>query len=126
MRCKSLLVLPLLVGALTVVPRHGSAQISATIHLGTPLVVTNYSSDVHGDWHAAYRTWTPTTVYFYSGHYYAHSVKGARAVQIYRHGNQRFLPPQDVAWANHGDKRFNYSRKPTDEDYGHAEPAHRP
>ena len=91
-------------------------------------MVTQYSQEVHGDWHTAYRQWQPTTVYFYNGHYYSHSVKGARPVQIYRHGNQRFLPPQDAAWANRGDKRYNYNRKPTDDDYRQAPPPppHRP
>jgi hypothetical protein len=125
MRISLLAALPL-VAVLALTPRQGSAQISATIHLGTPLVVTNYSADVHGDWHTNYSKWKPTTVYAYNGKYYSHSVKGARPVQIYHQQNQYFLPPQDAAWANRGDKRYNYNRKPTDDDYSHAAPAHRP
>jgi hypothetical protein len=118
-------VLPLL-GALALTPRQGSAQISATIHLGSPVVVTNYSASVHGDWSTSYKTWTPKTVYAYNGQYYSHSVTGARAVQIYHHGNQNFLPPQDPAWAKGADKRYNYTRKPTDDDYTRATAPHSP
>jgi hypothetical protein len=121
MRISPLATLPLL-GALLLAPRQGSAQISATIHLGSPVVVTNYSPQVHGDWHTNYSRWKPTTVYAYNGQYYNHSVRGARPVQIYHRQNQYFLPPQDPAWANRGDKRYNYNRKPTDDDYNHAAP----
>ena len=125
MRMSLLATLPLL-GALALTPCRGSAQITATIHLGSPVVVSNYSADVHGDWHTNYTKWQPRTVYAYNGQYYSHSVKGARPVQIYHRQNQNFLPPQDAAWANHGDKRYNYNRKPTDEDYSHATPPRRP
>jgi hypothetical protein len=121
MRITALLTLPLL-GALALTPRQGSAQITATIRLGSPIVVTNYSADVHGDWHTNYSKWKPTTVYAYDGQYYSRSVKGARPVQIYHRQNQNFLPPQDAAWANRGDKRYNYNRKPTAEDYSRAAP----
>jgi hypothetical protein len=125
MRISLLATLPLL-GALALTPRQGSAQISATIHLGNPVMVTNYSPDVHGDWHTNYRKWRPTTVYAYNNQYYSHSVKGARPVQIYHQGNQNFLPPRDAAWANRADKRYNYNRKPTDDDYSHAAPPPQP
>jgi hypothetical protein len=121
MRVSLLATLPLL-GALAVTPRHGSAQVSATIRLGNPVVVTNYSPEVYGDWHTNYRRWRPTTVYSYNGHYYSHSVRGARPVQIYHRQNQYFLPPRDDAWGNHGDHRYNYNRRPTDDDYSHAAP----
>ena len=68
MRIAKLMILPLL-GALALMPQQASAQVSVTLHLGTPLVVTHYSADVHGDWHTAYRTWKPTTVYAYNGQY---------------------------------------------------------
>jgi hypothetical protein len=119
MRASLLATLPLL-GALALTPRHASAQISATIHLGNPVVVTNYSRDVHGDWHTNYRQWHPTTVYSYNGRYYSRSIRGARPVQVYRRQNQHFLPPQDAAWANRADRRYNYNRRPTDEDYRRA------
>lgn len=126
MRMPLLAALPILGALALLTPRQSSAQISATIHLGNPVVVTNYSADVHGDWHTNYRKWQPTTVYSYNNQYYAHSVKGGRAVEVYHQGSQYFLPPQDQAWANHGDKRFNYNRKPNDDDYSHAPAAHRP
>lgn len=125
MRIFHLATLPLL-GALALMPRQGSAQISATIHLGTPLVVTNYSASTHGAWATSYKQWTPRTVYAYNGQYYSHSVKGARAVQIYHHGNDNFLPPQDATWAKGADRRYNYNRKPTDDDYTHVSPGRNP
>jgi hypothetical protein len=121
MRISHLAILPLL-GALALTPRHSSAQVSATIHLGTPLTVTAYSASAHGEWSANYKTWTPKTVYAYNGQYYSHSVKGGRTVQIYHKGTQNFLPPQDAAWAKGADKRYNYNRKPTDDDYTHVSP----
>ena len=108
-----------LAGALALTPRQAPAQVSATIHLGTPLTVTAYSAPVHGDWATSYHKWTPKTVYYYNGQYYPHTVKGARAVQIYHYGKSDFLPPQDAKWQG-ADKRYNYSRKPTDEDYSHV------
>jgi len=108
-------------------PRPGSAQVSVTLHLGNPVAITRYSPDVYGDWHTSYRTWRPVTLYFYNGNYYPRSVRGSRPVQVYRRQNQYFLPPQDAAWANRGDKRYNYRRRPTDDDYGRAPPPqHRP
>jgi hypothetical protein len=120
MRIPLLATLPLLAGvALT--PRAGSAQI--TIRLGRPVAVTHYSAETHGDWRTNYSRWRPTTVYSYNGQYYSHNVRGARPVQIYHQQNRYFLPPQDAAWANRGDRRYNYSRRPTDEDYNRASPA---
>jgi hypothetical protein len=110
-----------LAGALALAPRHAQAQVSATIHLGTPLTVTAYSASAHGEWSANYKKWTPKTVYAYNGQYYSHTVKGGRAVQIYHHGNDNFLPPQDAKWQG-ADKRYNYNRKPTDDDYTHVSP----
>ena len=124
MRFSFLAALPLL-GAVALTPSRGSAQISATIHLGTPIAVTHYSADVHGDWHANYRKWNVVTLYSYDGHFYSHNVRGAHPVQVYRSGTQYFTPPQDQAWVNHGDKRYNYQRRPNDDDYSHAtEPVH--
>jgi hypothetical protein len=127
MRIRMLATLPLL-GALALSPRPSSAQISATIHLGNPVAVTNYEPNRYGDWHSSYRSWRPVTVYYYNGRYYPRSVRGARPVQIYRRQNEYFLPPRDAAWANRGDRRYNYNRRPNDEDYNHAgpPPARRP
>jgi hypothetical protein len=106
-------------------PRHASAQVSATIHLGTPLTVSAYSASTHGEWATNYRKWTPTNVYVYNGKYYPHAVKGSHQVQVYRRGNEYFTPPRDAAWAKGADKRFNYKRVPNDDDYSHAD-GHRP
>ena len=126
MRVSLLATLPLL-GALAVgvTPRQGSAQISATIHLGKPVVVTNYSPEVYGDWHTGYQRWRPTTVYYYNGQWYPRSVTGSRPVMVYRNGSSYFLPPRDQDWTNK-DKRYNYQRRPTDDDYNHAAPPRRP
>ena len=125
MRVSSLAVLPLL-GALALAPHRASAQITATIHLGRPIVVTNYAPDVYGDWHARYRSWRPTTVYYYDGQWYPRAVRGGRAVMVYRSQNSYFLPPRDHDWDNR-DHRYNYRRRPTDDDYSHAAPPeHRP
>jgi hypothetical protein len=122
MRISTLATLPLL-GALAVgvTPRQGSAQVSATIHLGKPVVVTNYTPDVYGDWHTSYRRWRPTTVYYYDGQWYPRSVAGGRQVMVYRNGSSYFLPPRDQDW-DKKDHRYNYQRRPTDDDYNHVAP----
>jgi hypothetical protein len=125
MRIRLLATLPLL-AALTVTPRPSSAQISATIHLGRPIVVGNYEPTRYGDWHSNYRRWRPVTVYYYNGRYYPRAIRGARPVQIYRRQNEYFLPPRDAAWANRGDRRYNYHRRPNDEDYNRAGSPRRP
>lgn len=119
MRIAAFLTAPLLAAMLA---PPAAAQVSVTLHLGTPVVITHYSPEVYGPWQTAYTTWTPTTVYYFDGHYYSRPVKGARLVQVYRRQNQYFLPPQDVAWANRGDKRYDYDRKPNDDDYKGAGP----
>lgn len=120
MRASLLLTLPLL-GALAVTPRQAPAQVSVSLHLGTPLVVTNYAPDAYGDWHTSYRNWRPTTVYYYNGQWYNRSVRGARPVVVYRSQKSYFLPPQDQDW-NNKDRRYNYRRRPTNDDYSHAVP----
>lgn len=120
MRVSLLATLPLL-GALAVAPRQGSAQVSVTLHLGNPVVVTNYAPQVYGDWHTNYQKWRPTTVYYYNGAWYPRSVRGARPVVVYRSQNSYFLPPRDQNWDNK-DHRYNYRRRPTDDDYNHASP----
>jgi hypothetical protein len=83
---------------------------------GAEVGVLGYSADRAGDWRQNYKRWTPTTVYESNGHYYQHDGPGSRAVQIYRYQNEYFLPPQDKAWEGH-DKRFDYSRKPNEDDH---------
>lgn len=82
---------------------------------GAEIGVLGYSAERAGDWRSNYKRWTPTTVYEFNGHYYQHNGPGSRAVQIYRYQNEYFMPPQDRDWEGH-DRRFNYSRKPNDED----------
>lgn len=122
MRITPLLTLSLL-GAVALAPRPAAAQISVSVRLGTPLGLTQYDPGYYGDWHTSYRHWTPVTVYYYQGNYYPHSVRGARPVQVYRQGGNYFLPPRESTWENRGDHRYNYKRKPVDEDYQHAQPA---
>lgn len=114
-------VLPLL-GALAFTPLTASAQGRAHAHMkpGKPVLVTGYSADAYGDWHKSYRSWRPVTLYAHDGQFYSRSMKGARAVQVYRHGNDYFLPPQDDAWVKRGDTRYNYRHRPNDDDYGRA------
>jgi hypothetical protein len=94
-----------------------SAQgVSVSVKLGPERAVRSYSSDKYGDWHTNYKKWTPTTVYYTNGHYYGKKTDGSRAVMVYKKGSDYFLPPKDNDWVGK-DKRYNYDRKPIDEDY---------
>jgi hypothetical protein len=124
MRIAALMTLPLL-GALIALPTRAPAQgnvtIRASARLGPEVSLSAYSQQRHGDWRTNYRQWRPVTLYDVNGHYYRHSVRGARAVQVYRHPNgEHFLPPQDQAWVGH-DRRYNYRHRPTDTDYGRVQ-----
>jgi hypothetical protein len=101
--------------------RPYEAPVRVDPRLGAEIGVDAYAADRAGDWHTAWRRWTPVTVYEVNGHYYPNSVAGARAVQIYRYQNEYFMPPHDQAWVGF-DKRFNYQRKPTEADYGRVRP----
>lgn len=83
---------------------------------GSEVVVNNYAAEQFGDWRATYRRWTPVTLYYRDNHYYSRNVPGARAVSLYSWNGQYFLPPQDQGW-NNSDRRFNYGRRPTADDY---------
>lgn len=111
----------LLLGAAIAMPNQASAQVSVSIgaRLGPEVSLYAYSQPAHGDWQTTYRTWTPSTVYYYNGHYYHKSVSGARAVAVYSHNGEYFMPPADKAWVGK-DKRYNYKRAPQDEDRGRA------
>ena len=126
MRISSLATLPL-IAVLALAPAKSSAQVSVSLRLGPPVVVHSYTPEVYGDWHSSYRSWTPTTRYYYDGKWYDKSVRGSRAVAVYRNrSGEVFLPPQDHDWDNK-DKRYNYKRRPSDEHYQHVVPAeHRP
>jgi hypothetical protein len=125
MRIAAWLTVPLL-GALIALPTQAPAQMNISVRFGTRLGpeigVFGYSAERYGDWHANYRRWTPVTLYDVNGHYYRNAVSGSRAVQVYSYNNEYFLPPRDQAWANRGDRRFNYQRQPRTEDYGRARP----
>jgi len=125
MRRAAWMAVPLL-GALIALPTRASAQMNISVRFGTRLGpeigVYGYSPERYGDWHNNYQRWTPVTLYDINGHYYRNSVRGARAVQVYSYNNEFFLPPQDRGWANRGDRRFNYNRRPGEADYGRARP----
>lgn len=90
--------------------------IGITAQLGPALDISLYSSDRFGDWHQAYRTWTPVRVYYLNGRYYRRRVRGARLVMVYSDGHHYFFPPRDDGW-NHLDRRYDYRYRPTDDDY---------
>jgi hypothetical protein len=55
-------------------------------------------------------------MYVVNGQYYDKSSRGARAVIVYHHNDDYFLPPQDKKWVG-ADKRHDYKHKPKTEDY---------
>ena len=122
---RSKLTLAMLLAPLALAPRLATAQVSVNLHLGNAVSISAYDQTTHGDWRTNYKKWQPTTMYAYNGQYYAHSTTGARAVVVYHSGSQYFLPPRDAAWSG-TDKRYNLKHKPTDDDYNHAGPPHRP
>jgi hypothetical protein len=122
MRTSFLAALPL-IGILALSPAQSSAQVSVSVRLGPPIVVTQYAPEAYGDWHTSYRSWTPVTRYYYDGHWYAKQVRGSHAVVVYRsRDGHYFLPPQDREWRGR-DKRYNYKRAPLEEYYQHVDPA---
>ena len=124
MRITGLLSLPLF-GALVAMPARAPAQLNLTVHFGTRLGpeigVYSYSPQRQGDWRVNSGRWRPVTLYDVNGHYYRHSVSGARAVVVYSYHNEYFLPPRDQAWVN-SDRRYNYRRQPNQDDYGRNRP----
>jgi hypothetical protein len=124
MHVRALLTLPLL-GAAIVLPPRASAQVAIHVSFGTRLGpeigVFNYAPERLGDWRTNYRQWRPVTLYDVNGHYYRSQVRGARPVLVYSYRNEYFLPPQDHAWRG-VDRRYNYGRQPTPDDYGRARP----
>lgn len=85
--------------------------------LGPEVGVLGYSEERAGNWRANVRRWTPVTLYESNGRYYQRNAPGARAVAMYRYQNEYFLPPTDQGWVG-ADKRFNYNRRPNDDDRG--------
>jgi hypothetical protein len=118
-RASLLTILPL-IGVLAVAtPRQAPAQVSINLRLGPPVVVTNYAPDVYGNWRTDYMSWHPVTVYYYEGQWYTRPIRQARPVVVYQYRNQYFLPPRDAGWVNQ-DRRYDYRRRPVDDDYNHA------
>ena len=119
MRISLLSTLPLL-GSLALAPHQGSAQVNVTIKLGNPVPVTRYAPEAYGDWHTDYQSWRPVTLYAYQGNLYTRQVSGSRPVALYRtRQGDYFLPPQDRDWDGK-DHRYNYKRRPSDDDYERA------
>jgi roadblock/LC7 domain-containing protein len=83
--------------------------------------VLGYALERAGDWRTNVRRWTPVTVYAVRGRYYSNNVAGSRPVMVYRYRNEYFLPPHDQAWVGF-DRRFDYNRRPSDDDYVRARP----
>jgi hypothetical protein len=123
MRIHKLVAAALVLGAAVAMPSQSSAQVSIGVNigarLGPELSIYAYSQPAYGDWRTTYTQWTPTTVYYYNGHYYPKSVQGARAVAIYSHNGEYFMPPEDREFVGK-DKRYNYKRAPVAEDRGRA------
>jgi hypothetical protein len=90
--------------------------VSIGVKLGTARSVVSYSSTRDGEWRTSYKQWQPKTMYVVNGQYYDKSSRGSRAVVVYQHNNDTFLPPQDKKWVG-ADKRYNYKRQPKAEDY---------
>ncbi len=112
-------------GAALAVPVRAPAQVSISVmlgrRLGPEINIFAYSQPAYGDWRTQYRQWTPVTVYEYDGHYYHHSVRGSRAVMVYRRNDEYFLPPREKAWVG-VDRRYNYKRQPDGKDRERAKP----
>ena len=87
---------------------------------GAEVVVDPYSREAFGDWRTGYRRWRPVTLYFRDNRYFSRAVPGSRPVAMYSYNGSYFLPPQDQGWDGF-DRRFNYRRRPTDEDYRNAD-----
>ena len=124
MRIATLVTFPLLLGALIALPVKAPAQVSVRVNarLGPAITLSAYTADRYGDWRTNDRRWQPATLYTVNGQYYRRNVRGSRPVQVYRRGNEHFLPPQDQGWVGH-DRRFrNNKHRPNNEDYGRARP----
>ncbi|MEP6591804.1 MAG: hypothetical protein ABJC19_11530 [Gemmatimonadota bacterium] len=120
MRKPWIATLPLL-GALLLAAAPASAQVRVSVNLGPPAAVYSYTPEAYGDWNTSYTQWQPATLYYSDGHYYPRPVRNARVVQVYRYRNAYFFPPRDKGWDNK-DKRYNYSHRPLDDDWGRAMP----
>ena len=117
MRLVTVLSLSLLFSGIPIASAPAQAVgVSVDLKLGNVRTVSAYSAERSGDWHTNYKSWKPTTLYVTNGQYYDKQTKGSRAVMVYRNSNDYFLPPQDKAWVG-ADKRYNYKRQPTDDDY---------
>ena len=117
---KTSLMIAALAGMMAVLPANAPAQVNVSVAIGTRLGpaigLFAYSSSRYGAWRTAYVRWTPVIVYEYQGRYYPRSVRGARAVAVYRYHDEYFLPPHVKAWAGF-DRRFDYRHEPDRDDW---------
>jgi hypothetical protein len=124
MRFSKWMVAPLVI-VLAGLPAPASAQVNLKIefgtHLGPEIGVFAYAPERHGEWRANYMKWTPITLYDVNGHYYRHSVAGARPVMVYTYNGEYFFPPADRAWVTL-DKRYDYTHRPVEVDIGRVRP----
>ncbi len=124
---KTSLMTAALVGMMAVLPANAPAQVHVSVAIGTRLGpeigLFAYSSTRYGNWQTAYVKWSPVIVYEYRGRYYPHSVRGARAVAVYRYRNEYFLPPHVSAWVNF-DRRVDYRHRPDRDDWARGRAHH--
>ena len=97
--------------------QQSSVGVSIGIQLGPERPVDMYSRERYGDWHNNLEQWQPVTLFVVDGRFYEREARDARAVVVYRHNSDYFLPPQDKEWVGK-DKRYDYKHMPKDEDYG--------
>ena len=119
MRISILLSLMVLVGCMPMTrgQQRSSVGVEIGIQLGPERPVDMYSRERHGDWHNSLEQWQPVTLFVVDGRFYEREARGARAVVVYRHNNDYFLPPREKEWVGK-DKRYDYKHMPMDEDYG--------
>ena len=120
MRIATVLSAAVIIGCLPITQASAqSVGVSVGLNLGNVRTVAAYSSAQHGEWQTSYKQWQPTTLYSVNGQYYDKNTKGSRAVVVYHHNDEYFMPPQDKNWVGK-DKRYNYKHKPTSDDYNRS------
>jgi len=116
MRIATLVTYPLLLGALIALPARAQDSVRIDARLGPSVSVSTYSADRHGDWRTNTSRWELVTLYIVNDRFYKNQVSGSRAVQVYNHNNENFLPPEDHDWIG-TDSRYNKDLMPRTGDY---------
>jgi hypothetical protein len=118
MRISALLSLAVLAGCMPMThrPAQSSAGVEIGIQLGSERPVFRYSRERYGDWRSNYELWEPVTLFVIDARFFDREAGSARAVVVYRRKDEYFLPPQEKEWIGK-DKRYDYKRRPKDEDY---------